>query len=103
MGYQRNEYYWCVINKIIENKQCIILWNVDDLKTSHVDPDVIYSVISEIDAEYGNIVKMTTMRGKLYKYLGTNIEYSSHSKIIFLMIDCIVNMIDDISEDIKGE
>ena len=25
MGYQRNEYDWCVINKIIDNKQCTIL------------------------------------------------------------------------------
>ena len=33
MGYQRNEYDWCVMNKIIDNKQCTILRNIDDLKT----------------------------------------------------------------------
>ena len=59
MGYHRNEYDWCVINKIIDNKQCAILWHVDDLKTSHVDPAVIYSVLSDIDVEYGKIAKMT--------------------------------------------
>ena len=32
MGYQRNEYDWCVMNKIIDNKQCTIIWHVDDLK-----------------------------------------------------------------------
>ena len=24
MGYQRNEYEWCVVNKIIENKKCVL-------------------------------------------------------------------------------
>ena len=33
MGYQRNEYDWCVMNKIIDNKQYTTLWHVDDLKT----------------------------------------------------------------------
>ena len=25
MGYKKNEYYWCVMNKIINDKQCTIL------------------------------------------------------------------------------
>ena len=33
MGYQKKEYDWCVMNKIIDNKQCTILWHVYDLKT----------------------------------------------------------------------
>ena len=59
MGYQRNEYDWCVMNKIIDNKQCTILWNFDDLKTSHVDPAVVSRFLADIDAEYGKIAKMT--------------------------------------------
>ena len=54
MGYQRNEYDWCVMNKIIDNKQCTIFCHVDDLKTSHVDPAIVSSVLSDIDAEYGS-------------------------------------------------
>ena len=57
MRYQRNEYDWCVMNKIIDNKQFIIIWNVDDLKTSHVYPAVVSSVLDDIGAEYGNIEK----------------------------------------------
>ena len=67
MGYQRNEYDWCIMNKIIDNKKCTILWKVDELKTSHVDPAVISSVLADIDAEYGKIAKMTIMRGKMNK------------------------------------
>ena len=64
MGYQRNEYDWCVMNKIVEKKQCTILWYVNDLKTSNVDPAVVSSVLSDIDAEYGKIAKMTIMQGE---------------------------------------
>ena len=87
MGYQRNEYDWCVMNKIIDNKQCTILWHVDDPKTSHVDPAIVFSVLANIDAEYGKIAKMTITRGKVHKYLGMTIDYSSPGKVIFSMIN----------------
>ena len=74
MGYQKNEYDWCVMNKIIDKKQRTILLHVNDLKTSHVDPAIISSIISDLDAEYGNIAKMNILQGKVPKYLGMNIE-----------------------------
>ena len=67
IGYQRNEYGWCVMNKIIYDKRCTILWNIDDLKTSHVDLAIISSVLADIDAEYGNIAKTNFTRGKVHK------------------------------------
>ena len=74
IGYQRNEYDWCVMNKIIDNKQCTIIWNVDDLKTSNVDHAVFSSVLADIDAEYGKISKMTITQGKVHKYLGMTMD-----------------------------
>ena len=84
------------MNKIIYIKQCTILWHVDDLKTSHVDPAVVSSVLSDIDAEYGKISKMTITRGKVHKYLGMTIDYYSPGKVILSVIYYIVNMIDNI-------
>ena len=83
MEYQRNEYDWCVMNKIIDNKQCTILWHIYDLKTSHADPAVVFIFLADVDVEYGKISKMTITRGKVHKYLGTNIDYSSPGKVIF--------------------
>ena len=74
MGYHRNEYNWCVMNNIIDNKQCTILWHFDDLKTSYVDPAVVSSVLAEIYVEYGKISKMTITRGKVHKYLWVTID-----------------------------
>ena len=55
MRYQRNEYDWYVMNKIIDKNKSTILWYVDDLKTSNVDPAVISSILADINAEYEKI------------------------------------------------
>ena len=102
MGYQINEYNWCVINKIIDNKKCTILWHIDDLKTSHVNPAVVFGVLSDIDVEYGRIAKNSIMWGKVHKYLGVTIDYFSPGKLIFSMIGYIGKILDDIPEEMKG-
>ena len=91
------------MNKIIDDKQCTIPWHFDDLKKSCVNPDVVYSVLGEIDAEYARIAKMTITRGKVHKYLRMTIDFSWPGKVILSMIDYIVKMLDDIPEDMMGE
>ena len=46
---------------------------------------------------------MTITRGKVHKYLGVTIDYSSPGKVILLMINYIGKMLDDIPEYMKGE
>jgi hypothetical protein len=48
-GFKVNPYDWCVANKLINAKQCTILWHVDDLKISHVDPAVVTDVINQLE------------------------------------------------------
>ena len=101
MGYQQNEYDWCVMKNIINDKQYTTIWHVNDLKTSHVYPSVIYIVLAEITEEYEKIEKMSIKRVKVHKYLGMTIDYSLPGKVILPMIDYIGNMLDDIPEVIK--
>ena len=68
MGYQRNKYYWCVINKIVRGKQCTILSYFDDLKVLHIYSGILSSVLSDIDA------KITITQGYIRKYLGMTID-----------------------------
>ena len=44
-GFVANPYNKCVVNKIVNAKQCTILWYVDNLKISHIDPSVVDSMI----------------------------------------------------------
>ena len=60
MGYQRNEYDWCVMKTIVNDKQCTTIWHVDDLKMLHVNTDIVSSVLADIYGEYRNIGKMDT-------------------------------------------
>ena len=46
---------------------------------------------------------MTTTRGKVHKYLGMTIDYSSPGKEIFSRIDSIGKILDNIPEDMKDE
>ena len=103
MGYQRNEYYWFVINMIIDNKKCTILWHVDDLETSNFEPAIVSRILADIDAEYGKIAKMTITQGKVHKYLGMTICYSSHGKVIFSMIHYIRKILDHIPEEMNSD
>ena len=98
MSYQRKKYDQCFINRISKGKQCIVIWNVDDLKMLHVDSDIPPSVLSDIDAEFGKIAKMTILRGKIQKYLGMTIDYSCPGKVIFYMVYCIGKMINKTPE-----
>ena len=51
-GFTINPYDWCVANKLIQGTQCMIIWHIDDLKISHVDPKAVDEVISLLQAEF---------------------------------------------------
>ena len=69
---------------------------------SHVDSDITSSVLSDIGTEYGRIAKTTITQGKIHKYLGMTIDYSSPGKVKFSIVDYIVNILDGILEDTRG-
>ena len=63
-GFELNPYDSCVANKMINGKQCTILWHVDYLKISHVDADVVTDIIKLLENEFGKEVPLTVTRGK---------------------------------------
>ena len=58
-GFEINPYDWCVANKMINGKQCTILWHVDDLKISHVQGRVVDDVLRMLDEEFGKEAPIT--------------------------------------------
>ena len=65
-------YYRCLENSIIEGKQCIISWYVDNTKVSHVDKDMNARIIEMISEQFG---ELTIFRGGKHKFLGMNIDF----------------------------
>jgi hypothetical protein len=49
LGFTLNKYDKCVANKMINGKQCTIIWQVDDLKMSHVNAEVLEKIIKRLD------------------------------------------------------
>ncbi|KAI2496760.1 Reverse transcriptase (RNA-dependent DNA polymerase) [Fragilaria crotonensis] len=101
-GFVLNPYDSCVANKIVNGKQCTILWHVDDLKISHVDPKVVDDVIELLKSEFGKEAPLTISRGKVHEYLGMTIDFSVKGKVKFTMIDYIENMITELPADMSG-
>ena len=102
-GFEINPYDWCVANKMINGKQCTVLWHVDDLKLSHVDKQVVTNLLDEIDNEFGKEAPITVQRGKVHEYLGMTLDYSEPGKIKIKMLDYVENMLKDLPLDMEGE
>ena len=54
-GFKINPYDKCVANKIINNKQCTIVFYVDNNKISHVDPEVVTDVLNILKTHFGDL------------------------------------------------
>jgi hypothetical protein len=52
MGFTVNPYDSCVVNKMIDDKQCTIIWHVDDLKLSHVKQSVLDNIADKLNLKY---------------------------------------------------
>lgn len=74
-----NPYNPCLWNKDINGKQFTIIFHVDDLKLSYVNPSVVTMIINKLkDAYTGNSSikdELTITQGKVHDYLGMSISY----------------------------
>jgi hypothetical protein len=102
LGFEVNPYDSCVVNKIIDGKQCTILWHVDDLKLSHVKQEVLEEVADKINARYGQQTPIVVHRGKIHDYLGMTIDYSEEGKVKFMMFDYVENLLEEAPADMDG-
>jgi hypothetical protein len=97
MGFELNPYDACVANKVIDGKQCTIVWHVDDTKISHEDNKAVSHVIQKIEARFG---EMAVTRGKEHVFLGMNITFHNDGTASIVMKDYIKEAIAHFGEDI---
>jgi hypothetical protein len=97
IGFVINEYDMCTANKIIDGKQCTIVWHVDDLKISHVDPNVVTNIIKQLESKYG---EMSVTRGPIHTYVGIDFDFKESGVVEVNMHDYIKECINDFPEEI---
>ena len=93
-GFEFNPYDPCVANKTIDGSQMTICFHVDDCKLSHVSSKVMDDVIAWLKQEYESIFEdgsgqMTVRRGKVHKYLGMNLDFTTPKQVKITMLDYI--------------
>jgi hypothetical protein len=98
-----NPYDMCVANKTINGRQCTILWHVDDIKVSHVDPQVVNDVLELLNKEYGEIAELVVTKGKVHDYLGMTLDFGTEGAVKINMKDYIDKMLKDLPTDMEGE
>jgi hypothetical protein len=102
LGFVANPYDSCVVNKIINGKQCTIIWHVDDLKLSHVEQQVLEDIAEKLNAKYGEKAPLVVHRGKIHDYLGMTIDYSEDGKVKFMMPDYVEGILDEAPSEMDG-
>jgi hypothetical protein len=93
----------CVANKMINGKQCTIIWHMDDLKISHVYVGVLDSIIDSLEEKYGKEeAPLTVNHGTVHEYLGMTIDFSVDGKVKFIINHYVEVLIDEIPEEFMG-
>jgi Reverse transcriptase (RNA-dependent DNA polymerase) len=102
LGFEFNPYDKCVVNKMIDGKQCTIIWHVDDLMLTHVQQEVLDHIVSELSKKFGKEDPLSVHTGDVHDYLGMTIDFSGEGKVVFRMVDYIQNMLDELPDDFDG-
>jgi hypothetical protein len=102
LGFEVNPYDLCVVNKMIDGKQCTAIWHVDDIKISHVDQSVLDLVAKSLDDWYGKHKPLTVHRGPVHDYLGMTIDYSEPGKVKFIQKDYVDGILEEAPSDFDG-
>jgi hypothetical protein len=100
MGFIINPYDPCVANCKIEGAQCTIAWYVDDMKISHVNPEVVTRIIDTLEEKFG---KMSVTRGREHNFLGMNIVYTDEKTAKITMKQYLREALEESKMNIKYE
>ena len=77
-GFKLNPYDACVENKVIDGKQCTIVWYVDDNKLSHEDSKVVDTILNVVEKRFPGLV---IERRKSLNFLGMEINFIGNRKV----------------------
>ena len=73
IGFELNPCDLCVVNKVIDGTRCTIVWYVDDTKISHKKPEVVKSLIKELESKFSKMSSIS--HGPEYDFLGIKLKF----------------------------
>jgi len=99
MGFTLNSYDHCIANKLINGKQCTIVWYVDNNKISHVERQVVEDIIKKIEEHFPGLV---VHKEEHLDFLGMNIKFPSDGTVCIKMRQYLDESISEYGEHIHS-
>ena len=81
----------------INEKQCTIVWHVDDLKISHVDSKVVDQMLDYLTSQYE---ELSTTRGDKRTYVGMDIFFPRNGTVEIDMSSYLVEALEAFPEEL---
>ena len=103
VGFIFNPYDPCVANRNMEGTQQTIIFHVDDVKSSHINPKVNTEFENWLNKEFGEHGKVTTRRGKQHDYLGMLLNYEVDGQVTIDMKKYVYDMLTDFPVQFRKE
>jgi hypothetical protein len=92
-GFVWNPHDFCIVNKMIDDKQMTVVWYVDDLKISHANVFVVDDVVNLVKEELGKDLEVTVRLGKVHDYLGIRFNFTQTGRVTMTMHNYISELI----------
>jgi len=93
-GFKFNPYDPCVANRVVKSAQHMVVFHVDDLKSSLEDPKVSDDFAKWLEQTYGKQGKVKINRGKVHEYLSMKLDLSVRGKLKVDMHDYVKKMLE---------
>lgn len=77
IGFKLNPHDLCIVNNIINNKQCTIYYHVDDTKVSHVERKIARDIFDSLENKFS---KMKVVIGQKHEFLGMRLTFRNDGK-----------------------
>ena len=101
-GFTPNRYDSCVVNKKVNGKQLTVAWNVDDLKVSHEEDNILDRFIGMMEEEFGQETPLTIKRGPIQEYLRMTLDFTERGRVVVKMSNYIKSMLKDALASMDG-
>ena len=77
-----------------------MLWHVDDLKTNHIEKEVLEKFIEFLRTIYDDneIGKIIVNKGPVYEFVGMKLDYSVPGKLIVDMVNYVEKIVENFEE-----
>ena len=101
IGFEFNDYDPCVANRMVNKRQHTNWFHVDDVLSSHVDPEVNKKFGAWENKTYGRLTPVELHRGKTHEFLGMTLDYSKKGECHILQEHHVKDIVSAWPEDLK--